>query len=64
GPAAQAGIKAGDVITEIDGKPATSIPVYDLRRELRDRAPGTVVHVKVRRGGQTHNVDVTLRDQI
>ena len=64
GPAAQAGIKAGDVITEIDGKPATSIPVYDLRRELRDRAPGTVVHVTVRRSGQTHNVDVTLRDQI
>lgn len=64
GPAAQAGIKAGDVITEVNGKPATSIHVYELRRELRDEAPGTVVHFAIRRGGQTHEVDVKLRDQI
>jgi serine protease Do len=63
-PAAQAGIEAGDVITEVNGKPATSIPVYELRRMLRDESPGTVVQFKVRRGAQVRNVDVKLRDQI
>ena len=64
GPAAQAGIEAGDVITEVNGKPATSIHVYDLRRELRDETPGTVVHFTITRDAQTRNVDVKLRDQI
>ena len=64
GPAAQAGIKAGDVITAVDGKPATSIPVYELRRMLRDDAPGTVVRFDVSRGNQKQRVAVTLRDQI
>lgn len=64
GPAAQAGITAGDMITEVDGKPATSIHVYDLRRELRDESPGTVVHFTIRRGAQVRQVDVKLRDQI
>jgi S1-C subfamily serine protease len=64
GPAARADIKEGDVITEVNGKPATSIPVYELRRMLRDEAPGTVVHFAIKRGGQPRNVDVELRDQI
>ncbi|MGH8147133.1 MAG: aspartyl protease family protein [Rhodanobacteraceae bacterium] len=64
GPADQAGIKVGDVITQVNGKPATSIPVYQLRRALRDDKPGTVVHFTVSRGNQTQRVAVTLRDQI
>lgn len=64
GPAAQAGIKAGDVITHVNGKPAASIPIYELRRMLRDESPGTLVHFTVRRGAQTSQVVVTLRDQI
>jgi membrane-associated protease RseP (regulator of RpoE activity) len=64
GPAAQAGIKAGDVITGVNGKPAASIRVHELRRELRDEAPGTRVHFTIRRGAQTHDLEVTLRDQI
>lgn len=64
GPAAQAGIHAGDVITQVNGKPATSIHVYDLRRMLRDEAPGTVVHFTIERGKQARKVTVTLRDQI
>ena len=64
GPAAQAGIKAGDVITGVNGKPAASIRVHELRRELRDEAPGTLVHFTIRRGAQTRDLEVTLRDQI
>lgn len=64
GPAAQAGIEAGDVITEVDGKPASSIPVYELRRMLRDDSPGTLVRFTIRRGTQMHKLDVKLRDQI
>lgn len=64
GPAAKAGIKVGDAITQVNGKAATSIHVYDLRRMLRDEAPGTVVHFTVKRGTQTRQVAVTLRNQI
>jgi membrane-associated protease RseP (regulator of RpoE activity) len=64
GPAAQAGIKPGDVITQVNGKPATTIPVYELRRMLRDEAPGSVVHFGIQRDAQTRQAAVTLRDQI
>ncbi|HJR12859.1 MAG TPA: aspartyl protease family protein [Rhodanobacteraceae bacterium] len=64
GPAEQAGIETGDVITQVNGKPAASIPVYELRRMLRDESPGTVVHFVIRRGGETRQITVTLRDQI
>lgn len=64
GPAARAGIKVGDVITAVDGKPAAAIHVYDLRQTLRGDAPGTVMRFAVRRGARTRTVAVTLRDQI
>ena len=60
-PADEAGLKAGDEITAVDGKPATSLPVYDVRRELRDEAPGTVVTFAVKGKG---DVKVGLRDLI
>jgi hypothetical protein len=52
GPAAQAGIEVDDVITQVNDKPATSIPVHELRHMLRDEAPGTVVRLAVKRGEQ------------
>lgn len=64
GPADQAGIQVGDVITRVDGKPAASIPLYELRCRWRHDAPGTVVHLTIQRGARTHKVSVTLRDQI
>ncbi|HEX4294363.1 MAG TPA: aspartyl protease family protein [Rhizomicrobium sp.] len=60
-PADQAGLKAGDEITAVDGKPANSIPLHEARRELRNRAPGTVVTFAVKGKG---DVKVTLRDLI
>lgn len=60
-PADRAGFKQGDEITAVDGKPAKSIPLYEARRELRNRAPGTVVTFAVKGKG---DVKVTLRDLI
>jgi S1-C subfamily serine protease len=64
GPAQSAGLKVGDVITQVDGKPAVSIPLYELRRQWRDEEPGTQVKLMVRRGAATHAAAITLRDQI
>ena len=64
GPADTAGLKVNDVITAVDGKPVTSLHLYDLRRELRDEKPGTVVHLSVLRDAETKDIAVTLKDQI
>ena len=64
GPVEQAGIKPGDEITTVNGKPASSIPVYEMRKELRDDPVGTVFTFGVKRASQTSTVNVTLRDLI
>ena len=64
GPADQAGLRGGDVIAAVDGKAASQIHLYDLRRELRERAPGTVVDFTVKTPKGTHHVRVTLRELI
>ena len=38
-PAAKAGLKAGDIITLVDGVPASSVALYDLRKRLRGKFP-------------------------
>ena len=63
-PAEAAGLKVDDDIVAVDGKPAKSIPLYEMRRQLRDQAPGTVVTFTVKRGNGTANVPVTLRNLI
>jgi membrane-associated protease RseP (regulator of RpoE activity) len=63
-PADQAGFKAGDEITAINGKPATGLKLYEVRQMLRDEAPGTVVTFAVKRGSDTKDIPVTLRDLI
>ena len=63
-PAEAAGLKTGDVITAVDGKPASGIHLYDLRYTLRNDAPGTVVKFTVTRGTGTMDISVTLRDLI
>lgn len=59
GPAAKAGIKAGELITAVDGKPTPDSAV--LGAVLAELKPNQTVKVKVlRQDGSTAEVDVTL----
>ncbi len=57
-PAAKAGIKQGDVILQVNGKPVTS--ANDLRLEISQMAPGTTVNLQVSRDGKIMTIPVTL----
>ncbi len=63
-PADRAGLKTGDDIVAVDGKPASSLKLYELRQRLRDEAPGTIVKFTVKRGSETKEISVTLQDLI
>jgi len=63
-PAAVAGLRAGDIITAVDGKPVTTIKLYDLRKTLRNGAPGTTLHLTFSRKGVARDTRLTLRDLI
>jgi len=61
GAAAQAGIRSGDVIVDLDGSPATS--AEQLQALTLTKRPGEVVHVTVLRDGQRHDLAVTLDEE-
>ncbi len=58
-PAAKAGIKAGDVIKEIDGSKIEEAD--DVPEALENRKDGDVVKVKLVRKGRENSFDVTLK---
>jgi putative serine protease PepD len=58
GPAADAGIAAGDVLTAIDGE-AVNDP-EDVAQAIEDKSPGDRVSVTVTRDGSERTIDVTL----
>jgi len=58
GPAAKAGIERGDIILEMNGQPVNGSE--DLSVRVSETPPGTTIHLKVFRNGQTRNVAVTL----
>ena len=57
GPAAKGGIRADDVILEVNREPVTT--AADLQRLMYDDAIGHGITVRVQRGGETLNLDVT-----
>ena len=57
-PAAKAGLRAGDILTEFDGKRIQNL--YDFTYALRAKQPGQEVLVKVLRGDQTIEAKVLL----
>ncbi|MFT3863715.1 MAG: trypsin-like peptidase domain-containing protein [Solirubrobacterales bacterium] len=58
GPAAEAGLQSGDVITKVDGEAATSNDQL-LAITLKKRA-GSTFEVEYERGGASHTATVTL----
>jgi putative serine protease PepD len=57
-PAAEAGLKAGDVITAVDGEPVANGD--ELRTEINSHSPGDSVEIEYRRDGDERTVTVTL----
>jgi len=58
GPAADAGLRAGDVITRLDGIPVTRLP--DLRRVLARKVAGDPLAVTYRRSQKVRTATLTL----
>jgi putative serine protease PepD len=61
GPAAAAGLRAGDVITKIDGEPATSN--VQLQELTLTKKPGDTVSIDYTRDGHSATATVTLAAQ-
>lgn len=61
GPADKVGLKSGDVITAVNGKPAMKIGLPDFRKMLRNDAPGTKLELTVKNGKTTRNATLVLR---
>jgi len=57
-PAAEAGLMAGDIMTEFDGNEITGL--NDYAYALRQKQPGDVVEVVVTRGDENVSASVTL----
>jgi molybdate transport system substrate-binding protein len=60
-PAAKAGIRVGDLITMVDGRPAASVGQAEFGALMR-RADGTIVRLDINREGIRHSVAVTLEE--
>jgi hypothetical protein len=60
-PAAKAGLKAGDILIEFDGKDIGNL--YDFTYALQAHKPGDLVLVKVLRGSQTIEAKVLLTER-
>jgi serine protease Do len=61
GPADQAGLKAGDIITTVDGKPIKDGDA--LVTDIAARKPGSTVHLGYVRSGQTSSATLTIADR-
>jgi hypothetical protein len=64
GPAAQAGLQAGDRIVAIDGAEASELELPAVRLRLRQDEPGTVIRLRVERQDGSKQVELTLRDLV
>lgn len=62
-PAAKAGILAGDVIAQVDGKPVKGLPLESVVAKLRG-PPGSKVTLKIQRANQPQLITVTLTREV
>jgi serine protease Do len=57
-PGSRAGLKRGDVVLELNGAPVKD--ASQLRLQISQTAPGTVVRLRIWRDGKAQDVSVTL----
>ncbi|MGZ3382725.1 MAG: Do family serine endopeptidase, partial [Isosphaeraceae bacterium] len=57
-PGAKAGLKVGDVVTQLDGREVSDAGA--LQVEVGQRNPGTTIHLQVMRDGKSVEIPVTL----
>ncbi len=58
-PAARLGIRAGDVISEVEGTPTDELPLDDVVKKLKG-PKGTTVHIKILRVGIKEAIPLTI----
>jgi serine protease Do len=61
GPADKAGLKAGDIITTVDGRPIKDGD--DLVNEIASRRPGSTIRLGYARDGKPMDTTVTIGDR-
>jgi len=61
GPAAEVGLEPGDLISAVNGMPATTLSGWDLKRIVRG-LPGTHVRLDLTHAGQMRSTTITLRE--
>ena len=64
GPSAKAGLKPGDRIIAVDGRPASEVSLPALRTRFKSEPPGTRMRLTVVTAGQRHDVDLVLKDLV
>jgi serine protease Do len=60
-PADDGGLKAGDVVTEFDGKKITDVTQF--RMQVADHKPGSRVNLNILRNGESSSLSFTLGDR-
>ncbi len=61
GPADRAGLKVGDVITAVNGKPSSGLSLSESRILLRNGAPGSQVRLVLSKGAHARTVRLVLQ---
>jgi hypothetical protein len=64
GPAAEAGLKSGDIILAVDGKTPPEMSLAGARARFRSDPTGTKIRLRVSTAGKTREVTLVLRDLI